>query len=350
MWNFTWYTDWDIIFSEKFSQKWHDYFKTAFNANVFNHPSLVCAWIETYKPLRKIKPLFCVANKEDKTIFFPLIVWQKDWKNAFTKLVIPAGYSDFDYTEPLLCGIDISSFEISYFFKELSVQIKKVESSFDALEIPCLRSSLFDSEIFQLTDTACPFISLNNYKHPEDYFQSLSKKLREDIRKRKQKLEQIGNLQFDVVRDKKNAIFYLSEFLQMYKNKRPNAYIPTNLHRLLIEHGADNDLFLMFVCLLDEKVISIRFSFVYKNVVYSYLPVFDEQYADYSIGNIHRYESIEWCIQNNILMFDLLRGKKSYKDKWATDSISLMSYIVIRNTVMAVIKRFFLSCRKLISK
>ena len=100
--DFEWITDWDTIYSQKFQEKWLKLHQKAFNSHVFFHPALCTAWIDTYRPIRNLQPLFCIAKQEHTTIFLPLVLWKKNWKNAFQKIVISVGYSDFDYHDALI--------------------------------------------------------------------------------------------------------------------------------------------------------------------------------------------------------------------------------------------------------
>ena len=73
-------------------------------AHVFFHPALCMAWLETYRPIRKLEPLFCIGDSNHNHFFLPLVLWRKNWKNAFQKVIVPVGYSDFDYHEPYCIG------------------------------------------------------------------------------------------------------------------------------------------------------------------------------------------------------------------------------------------------------
>ena len=350
MWKFSWLRNWEEIYADDFRNYWLTQFDSSVYPTVFGHPDMALAWLKTYQAIRDIHPLFCIACKNETTIIYPLVIWKQNWKNAFLRRIIPVGYSDFDYTEPVLSGENIQDEDIQSFFEELPKQFQLLGFHYDIVDIQSLRSSVYKSDFFSLTDVACPYINLDNYAGSDMYFASLPNKLEQDITKRTRKLKETGNLEFLVINEKEKALPYLQPFLELYKKRRQNAYIPGNLHRNLIENASKNNLLLLFVCLLDNVPISIRLSFCYKNTIYSYLPVFDEKFNHYSIGNIHRYESVKWSIDNHYRIFDLLRGQKSYKDKWATDIVVLSSFRIDSGKILSVIKRTVLRIKYRIKK
>jgi len=68
-WKFHWLTKWDEIWHEDFVSQWQRWLDESPSAHVFYHPALVRAWIETYLPLRDIRPCFLVAEARVKWSF-----------------------------------------------------------------------------------------------------------------------------------------------------------------------------------------------------------------------------------------------------------------------------------------
>lgn len=100
-WTYEIIEGYEQMFTPQFVQEWQQLALTGACAHVFFTPALVKAWLDTYMPLRKLSPFVVVAKSEDNMAILPLTVWQKNWKNAFLKTLIPIGYSDFDYHNPL---------------------------------------------------------------------------------------------------------------------------------------------------------------------------------------------------------------------------------------------------------
>lgn len=117
-WNFVILNNWEEIWSKENLSRWEELMEQSPYVHVFFHPALVKAWVETYRPLRKLTPIFLwMLDDNGNRGIFPLVLWRKNWKNAFTRSIVPIGYSDFDYHDPIFLQRveDISSFWNQFF-------------------------------------------------------------------------------------------------------------------------------------------------------------------------------------------------------------------------------------------
>jgi len=337
---FTLINNWSTIFSEEFRDKWTEYFQASKNKNIFMHPALNIAWLNTYIKIYKIEPFFILAEKDSRKVFFPLVLWKRNWKNLFKKLLVPVGNSDFDYNEPYLLN-DFSADEIDLFFNDLLLFLKLEKIYYDSVEISGLRETFFNSVIFKSNEFSCPIIRLEENSTFEEYLQYLPKKLKKDIRRRTNKLQQIGDLDFVRIYDAKEALIFLPNFLEMYRKRRPNAFIPEGFHENLINECCKNNLIEFSMLMLNNKPISIRIAFILDNTYYSYLPVLDTNYSKYSIGNIHRLDTLRNAYDEDYIIYDMLRGNKKYKEKWAFEEVMMNSFYSLSNKLSSKGKNFF---------
>lgn len=347
MWNLEICEDWNIIWGKSYQERWHNLMEKSPHAHVFFHPALVKAWVDTYIPIRNITPLFMWGTNGKNEVFFPLVLWKKNWKNAFLKTIVPVGYSDYDYHDPIHTPSTTWG-EYSSFFEQVLILLREKKYA-DVILIGNIR--LFNENdhykpLFTEQDTCCPYIELDKYYNCESYFSELPKKLREDITKRTNKLNLLGSLSFSIIDNIDEANAALPLFLKYYKERRPNAYIPENLHKNIIYEGLKHHLLAFSQIKLNEEAISIRLAFNYKNRYYSYLPVFNNNYSKLSIGNIHLYKTIEWAFKQKIQIFDLLRGQKSYKDRWAHSYANLYTSTYCTNHFATQIKLVALKLKK----
>lgn len=239
-WEFEWITDWDTIWGQQFQVKWLQWINESENAHVFYHPELVKAWVVTYMPLRKMEPLFCVARMGNTIIFFPLIIWKMNWKNAFSKKIIPVGHSDFDYHDPLFINNESSDFET--FWNELFAELENIKNKkgCDSFEIGGIRTIPKKSSFLFLKDEICPLCSLEDFNQDSDLFlPSLKSSLRGDIKRQIRRLEEKGDAELVVYdsQNEKEAIIQLNELLRAHTVRWPKAYKSPNFHYNILKKG-----------------------------------------------------------------------------------------------------------------
>ena len=66
----------------------------------------------------------------------------------------------------------------------------------------------------------------------------------------------------------------------------------------------------------NDLPVDISLNFHNDNLMFSYTCSYDIDYGKFSLGNILNYKLIEWCIHNNIALFDIGYGDYNYKRNW----------------------------------
>lgn len=347
-WEFEWITDWDTIWGQQFQAKWSQWIDESENAHVFYHPEIVKAWVETYMPLRKIEPLFCVASLGNTVVFFPLIIWKMNWKNAFCKKIIPAGYSDFDYHDPLFIRSESSNFET--FWNRLFIELenfKNIKGS-DSIEIGGIRDFPKKSPFLFFKDDICPLLSLEEFNQKSDLFlPSLKSSLRGDIKRQIRRLEEQGDVELVVYesQNEKEAIIQLNELLKIHTIRWPNAYKAPNFHQNILTNGLGSNTVHFSVLFLSGLPISWHLGFLFNERMYYYMPAIALEYQKNSPGKIHLYYLNKLAIESGCKFFDHLRGEENYKDGWTTDTIQLYKTVVFSNTFFSRCKQIALNLK-----
>lgn len=98
------YRAWEEVDSSEFIEQWQGWIDEAPDAHVCYHPTILRAWTDTLRSLQHISLLYFVARLNGITFFLPLILWRRNWKNAFLRVIVPAGFPDFDYHDPIVSG------------------------------------------------------------------------------------------------------------------------------------------------------------------------------------------------------------------------------------------------------
>lgn len=324
---FEWITEWETIWSEQFQSQWLDWMERADNAHVFFHPAMARAWVDTYMPLRDIRPLFCIATQGENTIFLPLVLWKKNWKNAFERAIVPVGYSDFDYHDPIVVGKDPHDWEEFWktFFEELE---SRWHSSFDTITIDGIRKEAISlPQQFEEIEV-CPYIDLSTFPDSDAFLQSLKKNLRQDTKRRVRRLEENDDVTFQIFATDEltQALQTLPDLLDHHIKRWPNAYKAPHFHENLIKALLPKGLLHFSRICIGTKTISWRIGFIYKSRYYSYMPAFDIEYNQYSPGKVHLFYCIDDAIKRGLKTYDQLRGAELYKNEWTNTVDSIWTY------------------------
>ena len=347
-WNYQWVTDWDEIWSQGFLEKWEHYLEKACNSHVFFHPALIRAWVETYQPIRNIKPLFLIAQKKRFSVFFPLVIWKMNWKNAFIRKIIPAGYSDFDYQTPFFIGEEKTNTKDFWFclFREINKSWKK---KYDIIEISSVQKC-FLGGVKKEKEEGCPCIDLSQYMSYIDFINRLKPKERRDVNSRTKQLKSKGSFKFHIFKGEEKDLFdNLEIMLEKHSKRWPNAYKAPGFHRNLVKRAARSKVLHFSNISIDGVAISWILSFFYKNKYYFYMPALDDKYAKYSPTKVHLFMCIEDMIDKGCVVFDLLKGAESYKQKWFHTKDELICDLKItNNSTLSHVKKGLLSLKQLI--
>ncbi len=81
--------------------------------------------------------------------------------------------------------------------------------------------------------------------------------------------------------------------------------------------GINNKTASLFVIYDESKPIKISLNFHIKSIMVGSVSSYDLNYSKFSLGNIGIYKEIEWCINNQITLFDIGFGDFLYKRKWS---------------------------------
>ena len=287
------------------------------SSHVFFHPIVAKIWVDTYVPLRKMAPLFIWGeSRNGNKVFLPLVLWERDWKGAFVHSIIPIGYSDYDYHDPLFQN-EPSEEELSSFWKEL----KALLNSYRADEI--LLNGFRDRSIISCKGEwkrgeICPNLDLTKIKSEETLMAFFSTKLRGDIRRQIRRLGEMGTLryiEYASVKDIPNGLF--EEFMEAHRQRWPNAYKAPHFHERLVAACSLDGPIHFSTLMLDDTPIAWHLGFEYQGVYYYYMPAGNPDYQKQSPVKIHLYYLIARAINKGYVLYDHLRGDETYKSGWS---------------------------------
>jgi hypothetical protein len=335
-------TDWEEIYSASFQIRWNAIVNNSINSHVFFHPSLCMSWLDTYRPIRQIEPLFCIARKERVEIFFPLVMWKQNWKNACRKIIIPVGYSDFDYHIPVT-NKDLSQEEWNSFYSVLLVSLKS-GINFDSIHINGIHTPLH-KEHWSTEKEIAPYCNLEKYSNTEQFLQSLSTSLRGDIRRQIRRIGEQGTLEIKQITDILEAMGELPFFLRFHSERWTGSYKAPGFHANLLKYGLQSGTVHFSVLKCSSDKISWHLGFTHNNTYYYYMPVINPLFEKYSPGKIHLLKLIEYSILNGFTVFDHLRGNENYKAGWTDSYSKLYSFKMVNNNPVSFSRELICSIK-----
>lgn len=342
--NYSWklkiYTAWDEVDDPAFLAQWQKWFNADQSANVFSHPVIIKTWTDCYRRFQDITPLYCVAESGNTVIFLPLVLWHRNWKNAKLWLIVPAGYSDYDYHDPVVAGISTTSLMDSFWDLIFNNVLGHEQYPADKIDITGIH--FLGTQKSWIKEEACSFIDLKAFNNFEEYFTRLGKNLRKDIRRRTRMLEERGSLSIHVYNrnELEDALKVLGVFLEVHARKWPNAFKVPDFHKTLLLNGISAGFVHFSEMRLDDVPISWELGFRCRSNAYSYMPAYKEEYAKYSPGKVHLSSLIEDSFESGLQVFDFMRGSEEYKGEWADSKAFLYRYQHAKEGVQTRMKLF----------
>lgn len=315
-------------------KEWQDIAKYAQQPNVFFNPEIANSWIRTYRCLRKIEPVFVRAISSNGNIaFLPMVLWYRNWKNAFVKTIIPVGYSDFDYHDPIFSK-KTSDAEYDSFWEELLYRLE----GFGADEICTdgVRHSN-DSGIWEKGEI-CPFLELRNLDSEEDLLKFLKTSLRGDIRRQIRRINEIGELSLKHYNSWEEASATFDKFITEHSLRWPNAYKAPEFHKHLLQDGLPSGLVDFSSLNAGNQPIAWHLGFHHNGHFYYYMPCGDHKFSQYSPVKVHLFKLISNSIQQGDILFDHLRGDETYKGGWSNGSRHVYNRRIVNNRISSKLK------------
>lgn len=315
---------------------------------VFSHPALLRAWWNTYIPLRDMKPIFIIGHSEDDNkCVFPFVLWKRNWKNAFLRMLIPIGYSDFDYHDPIF-KTPLSDKDIPAFWCELMDFLKK-SVKFDESVIDGITDLYRGTGDNWAQSEICPMLRLDDLDTEEDLMKFFKTSLRGDIRRQIRRLSEIGELKLVEYPDYDSIPESTFEtFMKHHSLRWPNAYKAPDFHKNLLRYGLKAGCTHFSVLMAGNQEIAWHLGFEYAGRFYYYMPVGHHEFFKFSPTKIHLFFLVRRAIENGLTVFDHLRGEENYKDGWSNDAQHVNNYHLRLDSMSTHIKTNILKIRGLI--
>ncbi len=345
MWQFSIVSDYGKIFSEPYISEWMDLYRNA-DTHVFNHPGLIRAWIDTFGKVHDIRLLWIegISKNGGKTLW-PLVIWHRNWKNAFMRVVMPAGGSDYDYHTPLIskpCDVD------EYFQELMSYIVANIK--FDELALSGIPSSFFQdyNESGWIRGEICPALNISEMKSSDDLFAFLKTSLRGDLRRQMRRMEEMGPVSMTQIKTYKEAMVEYEAFIEAHCQRWPNAYKVPGFHKELMSDELLSSVVNFSVLKIGDFSAAWHLGFEDKGIFYYYMPAGNPDFSRLSPVKVHLFKLIERAICRGYKTYDHLRGEENYKSGWSDITQYVCSKNVNVGNPLSILKRSILNIRKFV--
>jgi len=177
----------------------------------------------------------------------------------------------------------------------------------------------------QWTPSPSPVIRLDcDYA---SFLKRLTSKERYNLRRRLSRLQQLGPVQLEEVRDRQRVREAMKDGLRIeaaaWKGENGTAINSDadveEFYTRLAERAADAGLLRLYFLRSGDKRIAFNYSFVDRSKIYAVKIGYDPDYHTYSPGHLLLLEIIERACSQGIQEYDFLGGDDEWKYMWTSD-------------------------------
>lgn len=305
---------------------WEYIFEKSGTNNIFTSWEWCSLWWKHYGKNQKLLVLVIKDGAEIIGIA-PLMVSKGNYSTLWRPVVSFWGGELADYMDFLILrdNKEVISVIINFFMKHDDwgmIDFKRIpESSPNLIPIRECAAGLKYPYNFRVSCVS-PIVKIK--KDWDDYYKSISKGLRQDIRTGYNKFKLTGDIEFETYNIPSPKAL-LDDLFELHR-KRQDYKLGQSLFELQDNLGFFYDLAFAFsrigwadisVLKTTNRIVSAVFALKYKGIFYYWIPVFAPEFIKYSPGKIHIHALLKNCFEQNYEIFDFMRGDEEYKFKWA---------------------------------
>lgn len=304
----------DHIVDANFVTQWLRLFDQCEYATVFQHPSFVQTWYETYK--LQWLPILVKYEGENGTLGGLWLLAYSDEK----KTLVHAGAHQSEYQVWLAKkGEEVKFVSDAWNLLKQNLDFEELHFKY----LPCGNLSNVLNQI--MGGKSC--IVERKYKRPiqEINSHSLRGLFSKRNKQRIKRLEELGKLEFRRITDPLEFDNVFTELTELYDYRMGaingvNPFQEDKFKRQFYLNllKTDNNLFLVCVTYLNNRPIAAGLSGISKGTVHLYLAMHSPIFNIYSPGITHMLQFSEYLLKTNIYKMDLTPGGDPWKSRFVT--------------------------------
>ena len=278
--------------------------------------------------------------------FLPLVLERRGFKCLWRrqlKLLLPCGVST-----PVRLPVDWSGLlSDDNLIGELLLTIKQFEwdeIQFEGIEneqaeqLACLLARDYCKTQIKVVESAhCPLLVLpHNW---DSFFASLSTNKRKEIRRNQKRLEQLGEISFEVLSNSDDVIYHLDasvkqsqiRYGKMGGNEGFNHRHFLDFHLETARTFATENHIRLFLLKINDKVIATLYLFKEGDTYHAYQGSYDHSLSKYGPGTLLDAWVIRYGLERDqVANFDFGYGQQDYKTRYPHTTRSVLTLSVVR--------------------
>ncbi len=302
-------------------QKWTLLLEKSDNKNIFLTWEWQYAWWAVYG---EEKDLWLLTVKENGELIgiAPLMI--RTSKKFFIKLriLMSIGTPQAD-----IGGFITSKNEVA--IPAITTFINDAHAEWDILELNNLQENVttnvllpnfFQQKHYRIIKTYRKHLYLPLEQNWENYFNSLSKNMRRNLRKQRRRAEEKGAIDYKIFKGKN---LQWENFLTIFeinkKGRYPEIYQlrqSRDFLRQLYDIMQEKEWLQIEMLFFNQEAIAFQCGYHYDQKYLDWRGGYNRNYQKMSAGKLLMMLSIEQRIQDRVLEIDFLRGEHSYKSDW----------------------------------
>jgi CelD/BcsL family acetyltransferase involved in cellulose biosynthesis len=343
IWTFVWVTEWAEIWSEAFQARWLLLFHESHVPNAFYHPMFVRAWLEKGERMNEFCPRFLIGKTSNGSeALIPFISSRSNKNELGLKRLFPVGQSDFDFHDPLVRIREENTSGVYHaLFADMHREMMRGKPYvWDRVELPRLRGIVEDQSYFEDVQI-CSKAQLTKFNCYDEYFVSLSKKQRYDIRRNLKLLDEMGSLKFEVCQSDQTetGLCWVRELCSAREEKYGETSLTLEVLEGIVKTCLGSGMLHLSRLSLDGRSIAWHMGLLDRDTLHWYAPSYDLQLAQYSPGKVLIALCVEWCYANGCGSIDFLRGDEHYKSRWVNEEQEIRNFTLRNHHLWSVFRR-----------
>jgi CelD/BcsL family acetyltransferase involved in cellulose biosynthesis len=329
-WRFEWQDGTPQVLEDRYFGSWLELFQRSEETQVFQHPELARAWLETRGTALGLAAQFCLATSAaGDRILLPLVRRPRAARSLWQKRLESLGEPNFDYRDPLIVPSGASPPDLASFWAAFADELTR--RCVDGCWLRRLTARASPPDATSDSAVASPLVRLAPMRDWESFAGTLSQNLRGDVNRRKRRLAERGTVDLHVIGSADEAELQLSRMIDSHERR----WRGTGSATLFREPGAEPFYRAMllrllpigvlhFSCLrVDGEPIAWHFGFLWQGVLHWYKPVYDDTHASLSPGKVMLALLLQRGLEEGWRRLDLGAGMEAYKLAWANEDVPL---------------------------